>query len=169
MHVCSHRWVRTFPCVRTGLVDSSNKTLLTPCHQGAIECEKKEQAMWFGKLASAFRRLSKVEKAPSNKPIKSTHPMAARQIIWDAAQGKEALTSRRGLVASIGVALLALPSVAAAQAAERHFLNRVSSFKLAAKSCPAGQRHSDSTGNHVDLPGPPHADGTPHSDICIPR
>jgi hypothetical protein len=129
--------------------------------------------MWFRKLTGAMfsglRKWFGRRNSAGPEAIESSNLMKSSEVIWDAADKRPFISNRRGFAVNIAVAMLGLPGLGAARAAQNHLLKYSSNLKFSAKSCPAGQHHSDSTGNHVDLPGPPHADGTPHSDICIPN
>ena len=113
----------------------------------------------------AFKKLSTSADKRATGRDKSSLSNGGRTVVWDVADGT--LSSRRNFAAGIAVALLGASSLSLARAAEKHLQDR-SLMKVAA-SCPAGTHHSDLTGKHTDLPGPPHADGTPHSDNCIPN
>jgi hypothetical protein len=130
--------------------------------------------MWISKLTKSMSsgRRKWFGRRNSGKPqgIEPGNQMTSREVIWDAADKRSFPSNRRGFAVSIAIAMLGLPSLAAARAAQRHLLKRSSKLKFAAVNCAAGQRHSDASGKHIDLSGPnnTHADGTPHNDSCVP-
>jgi len=97
-------------------------------------------------------------KSAKAQEIEPGNQLASRRVIWDAADNRSFLSSRRGFTLNIAVALLGLPSLAAEQAAQRHLRNRPPRMRLAGPThttCPSGQSHSDS-----------YDDSNVHQDAC---
>ena len=98
-------------------------------------------------------------------------PDGKNKVVWDVAEGVRAPVVRNGVVSFDRRGLFArmggmLAAVATFMVARRS--NADPAYRAAADAYDGTTHtdiaHGDSTANHTDLPGPPHADGQPHYD-----
>lgn len=103
--------------------------------------------MTLKNLTNHFKWLAR-RKSPTPLESDPHNQLSNSKVIWDAADDRSLLSSRRGLAVNIAVALLGLSSLAAPEAAQRYLLKRAPRIRLAGTqhtaTCPAGTSHSDS-------------------------
>lgn len=99
-------------------------------------------------------------------------PDGKNNVVWDVSEGGRGpvirdgvvYVDRRGLFARIGAAFVAAAAFLIARPSTAQPLRAPADSPQYDETRHTDIGHGDTTANHTDLPGPPHADGQPHFD-----